>query len=113
MTWEFAQIIPHKPLSIGDAERGTSFIDDFEGAETPYEIKNVSRWKLASVPQHQPDLFPNAAQGLIKLENDRRGLFSWYTIDPVLQQGNPDRMPEHLKQDRHTTFRAFYQTNSV
>ena len=98
LTWEFAQIIPHKPLSIGDAERGTSFIDDFEGAETPYEIKNVSRWKLASVPQHQPDLFPNASQGQIKLENDRRGLFSWYTIDPVLQTGL-DRMPEHLKQD--------------
>ncbi|MBO6518295.1 MAG: hypothetical protein JJ975_17295, partial [Bacteroidia bacterium] len=50
LTWEFAQIIPHKPLSIGDAERGTSFIDDFEGAETPYELKNVVRWKMASVP---------------------------------------------------------------
>ncbi|MFT5724253.1 MAG: cell surface protein SprA [Bacteroidia bacterium] len=98
LTWEFAQIIPHKPLSIGDAERGTSFIDDFEGAETPYEIKNVSRWKLASVPQHQPDLFPNTTQGLIKLDNNRRGLFSWYTIDPVLQNSQ-DRMPEHLKQD--------------
>ncbi len=98
LTWEFAQIIPHKPLSIGDAERGTSFIDDFEGAETPYEIKNVTRWKLASVPQHQPDLFPNTTQGNIKLDNNRRALFSWYTLDPVLQNAQ-DRMPEHLKQD--------------
>ena len=100
LTWEFAQIIPHKPLSIGDAERGTSFIDDFEGAETPYEIKNVARWHLASAPQFQPDLFPNAAQGDIGAENDRRALFTWYTIDPVLQNATTgDRMPDHLKQD--------------
>lgn len=99
LQWEFAQIIPHKPLSIGDAERGTSFIDDFEGAETPYDIKNVSRWHIASVPQHQPDLFPNASGGNIKLENNRRALFSWYTIDPVLQNDASGRMPDHLKED--------------
>jgi cell surface protein SprA len=57
LNWEFAQIIPHKPLSIGDAERGTSFLDDFEGAEIPYDLRVPQRWKMASVPQYQPDLF--------------------------------------------------------
>jgi cell surface protein SprA len=99
LTWEFAQIIPHKPRSIGDAERGTSFIDDFEGAETPYDIRNVSRWRIASVPQHQPDLFPNASGGDLKLENNRRALFSWYTIDPIFQNASDLRMPDHLKGD--------------
>ncbi|MCB9260908.1 MAG: cell surface protein SprA [Flavobacteriales bacterium] len=98
LTWEFAHLIPHKPISIGELERGTSMIDDFEGAETPYEIKTPSRWHLASVPQHQPDLFPDAATGNLKAPNNRRALFAWYSIDPVLQNAQ-DRMPEHLKND--------------
>jgi cell surface protein SprA len=99
VNWEFAQIIPHKPLSIGDAERGTSFIDDFEGAETPFDLKTWSRWKMASVPQHQPDLFPLADGTQRRLENNRRGLFTWYNIDPLFQNANDKRMPDHLKDD--------------
>jgi len=99
LNWEFAQIIPHKPLSIGDAERGTSFIDDFEGAETPFDLKTWARWKMASVPQHQPDLFPLADGSQRKLENNRRGLFTWYNIDPLFQNATDNRMPKHLKDD--------------
>ncbi|MBO6518266.1 MAG: cell surface protein SprA, partial [Bacteroidia bacterium] len=45
-------------------------------------------------------LFPNAAGGDMKLDNDRRALFSWYSIDPVLQNASTgDRMPKHLKDD--------------
>ncbi|MCB0732999.1 MAG: cell surface protein SprA [Flavobacteriales bacterium] len=99
LNWEFAQIIPHKPLSIGDAERGTSFIDDFEGAETPFDLKTWARWKIASVPQHQPDLFPLADGTERKLENNRRALLSWYMIDPLFQNASDNRMPDHLRND--------------
>lgn len=99
VNWEFAQIIPHKPLSIGDAERGTSFIDDFEGSETPFDLKTWARWKIASVPQHQPDLFPLADGANRKLENNRRALFTWYNIDPLFQNVSDNRMPDHLKND--------------
>lgn len=97
LTWEFAQIIPHKPRSIGNMPRGTSFIDDFEAAETPYDLKQWLNWRIASVPQHQPDLFPNA-QLNPKLENDRRARFAWYTVDP-LYQNSQKRTPDHLKDD--------------
>ncbi|MBI1305232.1 MAG: cell surface protein SprA [Bacteroidetes bacterium] len=99
LNWEFAQIIPHKPLSIGNAERGTSFIDDFEGIETPFDLKTWARWKIASVPQHQPDLFPLADGVDRKLENNRRALISWYNLDPLFQNTSDNRMPQHLKDD--------------
>lgn len=97
LTWEFAQIIPHKPRSIGNAERGTSFIDDFEAAETPYELKEWTSWRIASVPQHQPELFPNAATNP-GLENNRRARLAWYRLDP-LYQNSQKSTPEHLKKD--------------
>lgn len=97
LNWEFAHLIPHKPRSIGQAERGTSFIDDFEGAETPYDLKLWSNWNLASVPQYQPDLFPEALTDL-KESNKRRAALAWYTLDPVLQTSQ-SRTPEHLKND--------------
>jgi cell surface protein SprA len=97
LSWEFAQIVPHKPRSIGDAERGTSFIDDFEGAETPYDLKQWTNWHLASVPQNQEDLFPEAITDP-KAANNRRSLLSWYTLDPVLQTSQ-NRTPDHLKND--------------
>jgi cell surface protein SprA len=98
LNWEFAQIIPHKPLSIGDAERGTSFLDDFEGAEIPYDLRVPQRWKMASVPQYQPDLFPLANTPDVGKENDRRALLSWYTIDPILQS-DQQFTPDHLRDD--------------
>ena len=97
LTWEFAQIIPHKPRSIGNTERGTSFIDDFEAAETPYELKEWTSWRIASIPQHQPELFPYAAVNP-QLENNRRAKLAWYRIDPIYQNSQK-RTPEHLKKD--------------
>jgi len=96
-SWEFAHIIPHKPRSIGETERGTSFIDDFEAAETPYDLKLWSNWNLASVPQFQNGLFPEAQTDMAEA-NKRRAALSWYTIDPVIQT-NQLRTPEHLKND--------------
>lgn len=94
LNWEFAHIIAHKPRSIGDIERGTSFLDDFESAETPYDLKFFNKWRLASIPQHQPDLFPNASASP-ELEMNRRANLSWYTLQTLYQQ--QDRFtPDHL-----------------
>jgi cell surface protein SprA len=94
LNWEFAHIIAHKPRSIGDIERGTSFLDDFESAETPYDLKFYNKWRIASTPQHQIDLFPNATSDPI-LEMNRRANISWYTIQTLYQQ--QDRFtPDHL-----------------
>jgi len=64
ITGEFAHLIPHKAKTQGD--KGTSYLDDFEGAETPYDLKYVRSWKMASTPLGQPDLFPETASKCTK-----------------------------------------------
>jgi cell surface protein SprA len=60
---EFAQFIPGHSKSIGSS--GTSYIDDFEGARSTIDLKNVGTWFLASTPQGQPTsgMFPEGAPG--------------------------------------------------
>ena len=76
---EFARFIPGLSRSV--AERGTSYIDDFEGAKSTIDLRLYSQWHLASTPQHQTDIFPeaNANTGLAYGMN--RAKLSWYTID--------------------------------
>lgn len=58
---EFARFIPG--LSRSASERGTSYIDDFEGAKSTIDLRLPMAWKLASTPQNQHDMFPEAAGG--------------------------------------------------
>jgi len=82
VTGEFAQLIPHQPKTIG--ARGTSFIDDFEGSETPFDLRAEQNWKLASVPEGQPTLFPEGNLTGVAAGN-RRARLAWYRIDPLFQ----------------------------
>ena len=96
-TGEFAHLIPHKAKTQGD--KGTSYIDDFEGAETPYDLKYVRSWYMASTPQGQPDLFPETL--VINKEdsayNSKRASLSWYNIDPVFQGDDNNLTPENIR----------------
>lgn len=102
-TGEFAHLIPHKAKTQGD--KGTSYIDDFEGAETPYDLKYVRSWHMASTPQGQPDLFPETV-GITRRDssfNSKRASLSWYNIDPVFQgqsRFTPDNITP-LEQSSH------------
>jgi len=102
-TGEFAHLIPHKAKTQGD--KGTSYIDDFEGAETPYDLKFVRSWHIASTPQGQPDLFPETV-GIADRDssfNSKRASLSWYNIDPVFQgqsRFTPDNITP-LEQSSH------------
>jgi len=91
ITGEFAHLIPHKAKTQGD--KGTSYLDDFEGAETPYDLKYVRSWRMASTPQGQPDLFPETADPTTadSSYNSKRANIAWYNIDPVFQ-GNDNRL---------------------
>jgi cell surface protein SprA len=96
-TGEFAHLIPHKAKTQGD--KGTSYIDDFEGAETPYDLKYVRSWKMASTPQGQPDLFPETAspQNADSAYNSKRANLSWYNIDPVFQGDDNNLTPQNIR----------------
>jgi cell surface protein SprA len=95
-TGEFAHLIPHRPRTMG--ERGTSYLDDFEGAETPYDLKFIRSWFIASTPQGQPDLFPETTNPLLadSAYNSKRAKLAWYNLDPVFQSSNP-LTPEYLR----------------
>lgn len=85
---EFAHLAPSHQKAINDQNgKGQVYVDDFEGANSSYSIKEpVTNWKLASTPQDAPgpngkELFPEA-----KFSNDlrygfNRAKLAWYKID--------------------------------
>jgi len=76
---EFARFIPG--LSRSASEPGTSYIDDFEGAKSTIDLRLPSLWYMASTPQNQTDLFPEAAAGTGLNYGKNRAKLSWYVID--------------------------------
>ena len=90
---EFAQLIPGHSKAI--EKEGVSYLDDFEGSQTSIDIKQRFTWLIASVPQFQDDLFPEA-----KLTNDysygyNRAKLAWYNIDPLFLRNNSST-PNHI-----------------
>ncbi len=92
---EFAHLIPGSPRAI--EKTGTSYIDDFEGAQSAIDLKAVSSWHLATVPQGQTDLFPEA-DNLDLSAGFKRAKTAWYVIDPLFYQNN-NLTPSHIKDD--------------
>ncbi len=76
---EFARFIPG--LSKSASEPGTSYIDDFEGAKSTIDLRLPAQWNLASTPQNQLDLFPEAGPETGLAYGMNRAKMSWFTID--------------------------------
>ena len=76
---EFAHFIPG--LSRTASEKGTSYLDDFEGAKSTIDLRLPMTWKLASVPQNQPDLFPEGGTNAGIDYGKNRAKLAWYNID--------------------------------
>ncbi len=80
---EFAQFVPGTPRVLRRFTRekgGVSFIDDFEDSQTYIDLKSPMSWVLASVPQGQPDLFPEASDATTLLSGFNRARLAWYDI---------------------------------
>ncbi len=92
---EYAYLIPGQPRAIN--KDGTSYIDDFEGSQSAIDLRSVTSWRLASVPQGQPDLFPEAANKDLSA-GYKRAKAAWYLIDPLFYQDNA-LTPPHIKND--------------
>jgi len=92
---EVAKLFPGNSRAI--TKSGVAYIDDFEGSQTVLDIRSFNAWTLASTPQGQDDLFPEANLAI----NDRaygfnRAKLAWYTIDPLFFR-NDSRTPGHLQ----------------
>ena len=79
---EGAYLIPGVSRAIGKS--GTSYIDDFEGSQTPIDIKAVGAWSMASTPQGGNPLWPEGAR-TDTVYGFNRARLAWYTIDPMFQ----------------------------
>jgi len=93
---EFAQFIPGHSKAIG--KTGTTYIDDFEGAKSTIDLKNMGNWFLASTPQGQvtTGMFPEGAPGTNLAYGYNRAKFAWYIIDPLFYDKNTNLIPPNV-----------------
>ncbi len=94
---EFAKLIPGVQGAL--AQKGTAYLDDFEGSETPFDLKSPAlNWTLASTPQGQTDLFPEGNL-LNNLEYGyKRANFAWYNIATTFYRED-NFTPQHIQDD--------------
>ena len=96
---EFAQLMPHKQKSGSNA--GSSFIDDFESAQTGIDLRSPYSWFLASTPYEGGSnaLFPEAALSNNADYGKNRALLNWYYIDRLFTSRNSSLAPGYIKSD--------------
>jgi cell surface protein SprA len=99
---EFASFIPGHSSAIG--KDGLVYIDDFEGTESTIDLRNVGTWFLASTPQGQRSLFPEANTNT-RAYGFNRARLAWYTIDPLFYDRNSNLRPVNIDKEelsKHT-----------
>ncbi len=97
LSGEYAQLIPGVNSAL--AQNGTAYLDDFEGSETPFDVRLGNNWALASTPQGQTDKFPEATS-LNKLDYGfKRANLSWYSVSTTFTNENDPNLPSHIKND--------------
>ena len=86
---EIAYLAPGTPKGIDLEGASTSYIDDFEGAQIPLDIKSPKQWFTASTPLGQNGDLDftngNVAAGLppeLRI-GAKRSKLSWYNIDQI------------------------------
>ncbi|MDX8338758.1 cell surface protein SprA [Draconibacterium sp. IB214405] len=92
---EFAQLVPGSSKSID----GAVYVDDFEATKTAIDMRTRSAWMLASTPQYQNDMFPEANLNNSLDYGVNRAKLAWYNIDPLFLRNN-SLTPDHIKDDR-------------
>ena len=93
---EIAQLIPGQ----AKATNGAAYIDDFEGTKTTINLKTRQSWVLASTPQFQDQLFPEANLSNSIEYGINRARLAYYMIDPLFLRNN-SLTPDHIKNDRN------------
>ncbi|MCX6271252.1 MAG: cell surface protein SprA [Bacteroidetes bacterium] len=95
---EVADFIPGHSKAVGKS--GTSYIDDFEGSKSTIDLKNIGTWFLASTPQSQLDLFPEAAPSTGIVYGFNRAKLAWFIIDPIFyDRSGYNQKPSNITKD--------------
>ena len=96
VTGEFAHLIPGHSKAL--SKSGVSYIDDFEGSQTAIDIRTWAAWGLASTPQLQDDMFPEASLTDNLAYGYNRAKLGWYNIDPLFLR-DEGVTPNHISND--------------
>ncbi len=94
---EFAQLVPGNPRVID--KEGLAFIDDFEDSQSYIDLKAPSAWVISSVPQGQPDMFPEATEQDNRISGYNRANLAWYDILEDLLVKKSTLRPAHISLD--------------
>jgi cell surface protein SprA len=96
---EVAKLFPGHNKAIG--QNGVSYLDDFEGAITPLDLRVPGNWYLASAPQGQvqPGMFPEAQYNDSLVYGYNRAKVAWYYVDPLFQRDQPGITPADIDDD--------------
>ena len=94
---EYAQLIPG--INSALAQNGTAYLDDFEGSETPLDLRFGNNWVLASTPQFQNSLFPEAVYNNKLDYGFKRANLAWYNISTTFTNDADPYQPAHIKSD--------------
>ncbi|MDC9723728.1 MAG: cell surface protein SprA [Urechidicola sp.] len=84
---DFAYLLPGAPNKIELNGEPTSYIDDFEGAQIPLELKTPQQWFMASTPQGQTSLDFGGDDDTIDF-GKKRAKMAWYIIDQIFYGGS-------------------------
>ncbi len=115
LSGEFAHFIPGHNKTVGKS--GTTYIDDFESTKSTIDLMTISNWVMASTPQGQSDLFPEA-MSVSTTESARRQLaygynranLAWYIIDPLFYRNSSSTPSNLTSEDLSESYaRAVYE----
>lgn len=102
---EVAQFI--QGINKENGQTGTSYIDDFEGSKSTIDLRQWSTWHLASTPQHQHTLFPEAYSTMGHDYGKNRSKLAWYTIDhSVFYERRSNILPSNITNDELSDHRV-------
>lgn len=101
---EFAYLIPGTQRAI--SKEGISYIDGFEGSQSAIDIKQFQTWRLASVPQGQGDLFPDAHIKTGTVSGFGRSHMAWYQVDQTTFYQNTSTTPEHIRNNEDILYHS-------
>lgn len=102
---EFAQFI--QGINKDNGQTGSSYIDDFEGAKSTIDLRLWSTWHLASTPQYQHELFPEAFSTMGLDYGKNRSKLAWYTIDQtVFYERRSNDLPPNVTNDELSDHRV-------
>ena len=102
---EFAHFVPGHNRVVG--KKGTTYIDDFEGARSTVDLRQFGYWNLASTPQGQPNKFREAMVDTTALPRIQlaygynRARLSWYIIDQVFYN-NTVNTPSNIDREEQS-----------